>query len=141
MPVADGTTDAIIGKGCVIGFGTARAGPFTDFVELKDLIPPVGKVPKVEATHHLSPSNTAEFLSAVWKEYDEATFVLNFKKTRYTEVNNILGSSKFFKITLPDSSYFTWPGHVSEVGPATPLKDVMLINCKISVNGAVLYTE
>lgn len=119
-------TAAQIGKGVLLSYADAAGGTnWASLGELLEVKPPKSSIEKVEATNSESPDNTKEFLSSGWIENDDLEAKLNYLKAQTTTLYGLLGVSKDYKVTLPDSSTFVFTGFLSGLGHATPIKDVI----------------
>lgn len=129
-----GVSVAQIGFGMTLGYCDTQNGSYTTLVDLIEIKPHGFKVGKAEATHHSSPNVAEEYLPSTI-DYNELECQVSWVKTAYLSFINILRQVKYWRVTYPDGSTDTFQGFITEVGPATPLKERMTCTLKIQPKG------
>jgi hypothetical protein len=132
-------TTAIIGKGTTVGFGVIASSTYVTVAELIDFKPPVTSVAKAEATRYDSPQGYEEFVVG-WKSVGDAELEINYTTAETTALEAIIGISKDWLCTLPDTHTIKFTGWISNDGIEVPNKKTLTQKIKVTVTGAVAYT-
>ena len=100
--------DAVISKGIKLAYKTAEG---SDFVDLKDLqeIPELGgDTESVEIT--TLDSEAHEYTEGILNYGDNLAFKFLYKKDQFTTLQGLKGQAVTWKVTLPDTTAFTFSG-------------------------------
>lgn len=116
------SSGGIIGKGTTLANSATSGGTYTAVVELTDVNFPEPVAADVELTHYGS-SNSVEEYIAGWINGGDVTFTCNYTTANYAALLALLRTSKFWKITLPDTHTIIFPGYINKIGGAIPNKD------------------
>lgn len=130
---------AQIGFGMILSYSDTSGGSYTPLVDLIEIKPAGWKVPGFDATHHTSP-DTAEEQRPALVQYQELECQVSWSKTQYPSFGSLKRLVKYWKVTYPDGSFEIFPGWISDLTPATPLKDRMTTSLKIMPTGKSVFT-
>lgn len=131
-------TAAIIGYGTTLGYSTVGANTYTTLAEVLDFKPPATKVGKAEATHYTSDNEYEEHIPG-FKSVSDAEFEVNYKTATTAALEPLIGITKDWKCTLPDTHTVTFSGWISDDGIQLPNKKTATQKVKITVTGPVTY--
>lgn len=128
-----------LGFGMKLSHSTTLAGTYVDLATLTEVKPFGFKVGKVEATHH-DLDTPREASTPGLEDWPEVEATIEWDKTQYPGFSALKRVELFWKITYPDGSTDVFPGYITEVQPATPLKDRMTCAIKIQPQDAATFT-
>lgn len=100
--------DAVISKGIKLAYKTTEGA---DFIELKDLqeIPELGgDTESIEIT--TLDSEAHEYTEGILNYGDNLAFKFLYKKDQFTTLQGLKGQAVAWKVTLPDTTAFTFSG-------------------------------
>jgi hypothetical protein len=136
---------AIIGKGTLFGYsslsgtnaqsGTNLTG--TNLVALSEILDvklPGVTVDEIDITHMTSDNSYKEFAPG-WFTADDLTVRANYLKAQTATVDGLVGTSKTWKITLPDTSYWYFTGWLKVVAGEAPLADRITADWTFKITG------
>lgn len=129
---------SIIGKGATIHYGTAGAAASTLVGEILDITAPEASVDNVEVTSNDSAGKVRRIPGFV--DNGNATFQCLYLKTREAALRGLLGTAKSWKITASDNSTWVFDGFITTLGTAIPMKDKLMNNITIAIDGDMTFT-
>jgi len=133
-------SSAFIGIGSVLSVLVGSS--YVPIAEITDLNGPSITKDTVEVTNFDSANRFREFIVGL-KDGGEISFTMNFVKTAYdaikTEWDKIVPSE--LKLTLTDSTVFTFEGIVTTSGIAVPLEDKVSSDVTIKITGEVTVSS
>ena len=136
-------SSAIIGKGTTLGYTsttTATAATFyTSVTELFDVGWPEEENQEAEVTHYTSDDDRLEFVGGWWGP-QEVEFEANYVKAGCTAMAALGTTKRNWKITLPDSSIWVFPGWLKKLGGAIPNQDKVTVKGTIRLTGKPNFT-
>lgn len=136
-------TAAKTGFGTTFGIESATPGTYTALGEVVNVTAPGLTRDTVEASHHGSTGRIREHIGGM-RDSSEASVELNYVaggsawdalKAAYdldTPVN--------YKVTFPNSETVIFPALITELSPATPINDRMMLTAKFKVSGAPTWS-
>lgn len=131
----------LLGAGTTVSYSTTENGAYTSVGEVIDANPGDNNAgDRIDMTHYLSPNNTMEY-KAGWTDPTEATFQINFVPSQYARLHDLLGDDMWWKITYRDGSYDKFPGYISRLSRAIPIKDRVTATITIQKTGAMKFVE
>lgn len=138
-------SSAIIGKGTTLGYTnttTATAATFyTSIAELFSVGAPDTDIDEAEVTHYTSDNDFKEFVAG-WEDGGEVEFECNYIKTTVTALTTTVTkrTKRNWKITLPDTSIWVFPGYLKKLGGDTPNTEKATIKGTIRLTGKPNFT-
>lgn len=132
-------SDAIIGKGTVLSCATSSGGSYTPLAEVTNVQQPPREVAKVRATHYGSANNSHEYINGVWIDNGDIDFTLNYESSQTNTINGLLGVERWFRIVMPDGSYWQFHGAIGRLGGPIPIDNVITQDCRLNVLDTVTY--
>ena len=127
-----------IGYTTTVKYGDSN--PATTLVgQILDASAPEAQVDSVETTNNDSASGLKEFIPGL-QDNGQFTFQALYLKTRETALRALLRATKYWRITLPDSSTYDFQGFITSMGTALPRGENMVNNLTIKITGAVTFT-
>lgn len=132
-------TSGLIGKGTTLGYSATSGGTYTLLAEVLNVSVPEINVAHVEATHYTSPNNFIDKKSIVWQDVNDLNIEVNYTANDTPTLYSLVGTDKYWKITLSDSHTFTFPGFLSKLGAAIPNKDMVKTSLGVTVTGQIVY--
>ncbi len=130
-------TSAIIGHGTLVGYsttGVTTPTSFTSLTEVYEVSLPDTEVDEVEATHYGSANNFKEFIAGL-EDGGEVEVQLNYTKTQCDTLDLMRRTIKEWLITMPDVSYWRFPGYIKKMSGAIPDQDKVSVKVTIRVTG------
>jgi hypothetical protein len=122
------STDATVGYGSTIGYGTDGT-TYTSVAQTVDLAGPEPEIGDVGITNNDSPDNTKEYMPGMI-EPGEIEYDVVYKKdvcnTLYTMFGD--GTTYYWKETFPDGSTWTFKGYLKKFGTETKTEDEAIKN-------------
>jgi hypothetical protein len=140
-------TIARIGYGISLSHSTTSGGSYTAFAEILSITPPGVKVDVVNIYRSDNTSAVVERIPG-WTEIQDVEMEITYNPAMRTVIEGLSGVPAFYKVTYPlvgsqnsvgDVDLIA--GFISEIGKETPLKSNMTSKIKISVSGAITYTQ
>src|SRR5687767_13119247 len=126
----------MIGKGTTLGFSAVPPTTYTPIgTQVVDVNKPGMTWDDVETTHYTTTGGIKSFIAG-WAEGDVVNVEVNHVAADETVILGLGGLAKTFKITLPDTSSYVFPGYVNQVGGSVPNKDVVKTTLSIKITGA-----
>lgn len=126
------------GYGTKIGY-SADGQAYTDLAKVVDLTPPPATVEKVDTSHMQSPDQWKTY-DPSWKEAGDCEVAIQFEKALTATLYGLLAVPKNWQITYSDGSTLKWDGFLSEIGPETPMDDIVTVGLTITASGKPTYT-
>lgn len=137
-------TAAIVGAGTTVSYCATSNGTFTAIGEVLDIKAPEVSVDLVEATSYTSgisgysgTTSAEEWVSAGWRKAGDVTLKVNYVAATSAAVEALLGTKKYWKITLPDTKVIAFAGFLTSFGSEIPLKNTITQDLKIKITGNV----
>lgn len=132
-------SSAIIGKGTTLGYSVVDADSYTTIAELFSVGIPDTEVDEVEVTHYASDNDFKEFVAG-WEDGGEVEFELNYEKDEADALIALRGAPMDWKITLPDTSTWIFPGFIKKLGGEIPNQDKVTTKATIRITGVPDFT-
>lgn len=137
-------SSAIIGNGTTLGYTnttTATAATFyTTVSELFNVGFPTSEADEVEVTHYTSDNDWKEYAGGTYSDGGTVDFEANYVKTTVTALAALGTTKRNWKITLPDSSIWVFPGYLKTLGGDNPNQDKTTIKGTIRLTGKPNFT-
>ena len=130
------SASASIGKGTTLGTSPDNT-TYTPIAELQDCNFPEVDCDDVEVTDY--GSSQVVFIPG-WDAGQDMSFATFYTKVVYAALIALRRTTKYYKITLPDTSSVMWQGYMKKVGGPIPLKGAIINNSTVKVNSAITFT-
>lgn len=133
--------DAILGQGTRLYYSSDNIS-YNELADLADVgEPDEGDVEQIESTP-LNPSTSAkEFLNGL-REAGTFTFDQYWTKARYTTLRTLIGTTKYWKIVFPESSYLYFQGNLKKARPmGFKRNEPIKIGCAVQITGGTTFTQ
>jgi len=116
---------AIIGKGTILS-NSADGTTYAVVARVTDIKIPKEKLDKIEVTEY---ADTIKQHLPGWLDAGEVPVKLNYDKTSRAALKALVGITKYWKITYPDTSTDVFQAWMSELGGDVPIKDRITSEC------------
>jgi hypothetical protein len=126
---------ANIGKGSVLAYTDISPGAYTTVTGMINSNFPTLTISKHDVT---TSADTSRQRIQGWKDADDPSFTLLYDKTNYNTIQGLLGTSKTWRITLPDSSTAVFTGFISSIGMPVIHDDALVYTISISLLAAAV---
>lgn len=136
-------TAAKTGYGTTFGIESATPGTYTALGEVVNVTAPGLTRETVDATHMGSTGRIREHIGGM-RDSSEATVELNYIAGGATwdllKAAYDLDTPVNYKVTFPNSETVIFPALITELSPATPMADKMVLTAKFKVSGAPTWS-
>jgi hypothetical protein len=126
----------MIGKGTVLSYAAAQAGPFTPLPLVKDINGPDSPIKKLDSTTMDTVGNDMESEPGMG-EPAPLKFDVKWSASAMVTIAGLRGQAKWWKIAYLGGGYHLFPGYVANNPQKTPVADTILISMEVQPTGAI----
>lgn len=122
------------------GYGTTLSGSVSGTIaEIRSIGLPDQKVDDIDVTTMASPDKYKQFIAGLI-DAGVITMQLLYTKAVYLQVQNALGTSQTWTITLPDGSTFVGNGYINAQGGESPHDEKISQTVGLKLSGKPVFT-
>lgn len=133
-------SSGISGFGVTLSISDTSGGSYTAVGEILGVTGPGISMDPVELTHASSDNGFRERVSGL-ADAGEITFDINFVKAQMTTLYGYIRTTKWWKVTLPDSGS-TWvcAGQITGIENEAPIDDRVTASITVQLTGKPTFT-